>query len=75
MRMRTITETIGIHKASDPGTGLTECAIRRMVNDRTIPHIRVGRKILLNYDAFVAYLSAPPQTQAADAVGAIRKVQ
>lgn len=57
-RMRTIKETIQHIKATDPGTALTEHALRGMVNTGKIPHVKAGRKILLDVDRLECYLSA-----------------
>ncbi|MBQ9662376.1 MAG: helix-turn-helix domain-containing protein [Oscillospiraceae bacterium] len=56
-RMRTIPETIKLLREYDPGTSLTETALRRMVLTNQIPYTRVGKKYLINVDALIRYLS------------------
>jgi len=51
---------------SDPDTALKLCALRRLVNEGTIPSVKIGRKILLNFDSLLEYLSPSLQTQSAD---------
>lgn len=46
-------------KADDPESHITTSMLRRWVADGTLPHIRVGRKILLNFDTVLAFLSTP----------------
>lgn len=58
-RMRSITEAYQLLKEEDPGSKITVCMLRRLVSEGTIPCVRSGRKILLNYDTLLAYLSRP----------------
>ena len=76
-RMRSIAEAYQLLKEEDPGSKVTVCMLRRLAADGPIPSVRSGRKILLNYDTLLAYLSRPyaadkPQSNAA--VGGIRPV-
>lgn len=74
-RLRNIDNAHKEYRAFDPATPLTKCAIRRLVKEGVIPHIRVGRKILLNYDALLEYLSAEQSAQTIDTTtGTIRKI-
>ena len=73
MRMRTISESAAELKAIDPATAVTPHALRRMVLDGTIPHIRAGNKRLVNLDTLLSYLSAEPE-QIKPEYGAIRPV-
>ena len=59
VRVRSIPEACQMLKADDPDSRVTVSMLRRWVADGTIPCIRVGRKILLNYDTVLAYLSTP----------------
>lgn len=59
VRVRSIPETYQMLKADDPDSRITPSMLRRWVADGTIPCIRVGRKILLNYDSVLEYLSNP----------------
>lgn len=44
-------------KAEDPDTPVSVGMIRRLLADGTIPCLRNGRKIFLNYDAKIKYVS------------------
>lgn len=59
VRVRSISEACQMLKADDPDSRITASMLRRWVADGTIPCIRVGRKILLNYDTVISYLSTP----------------
>ena len=63
-------------RALDPNTALTKGAIRRLANNGTIPSVRIGRKILINYDCLLEYLSTPAKVDAEQEqiTGEIRKV-
>lgn len=75
VRVRSIQEAYQMLKADDPESRITTSMLRRWVADGTIPCIRVGRKILLNYDVLLAYLSAPcPQSVTDAEPGTIRPV-
>ena len=74
-RMRLIAEAYNELHTSDPNTALTLCGLRRLVNENIIPHIRVGRKIIINYDFLLEFLSIPhPAMEEANVVGQIRRV-
>lgn len=59
VRVRSIQETYQMLKADDPESRITTSMLRRWVADGTLPCIRVGRKILLNFDTVLAFLSTP----------------
>lgn len=59
VRVRSIQEAYQMLKADDPESRITTSMLRRWVADGTLPCIRVGRKILLNYDTVLAFLSTP----------------
>ena len=59
VRVRSIPEACQMLKADDPDSRVTVSMLRRWVADGTIPCIKVGRKILLNYDSVLEYLSTP----------------
>ena len=46
-------------KEEDPDTSITVGMLRRLVADQTIPSYRCGRRIMLNYDILLEYLSKP----------------
>lgn len=54
---RTIKEAALWFKSHDPGTALTETAIRRLVRSGEVPSVRVGRKYLVNLEALESYLT------------------
>lgn len=58
-RMRTIAECAKLLKQDDPGTAITQNAIRSMVLSGRIPHVQVGIKRLINYDLMVESLQNP----------------
>lgn len=57
MKVRKIKNSLEEIKAEDPNTCLTEYAIRQMVANGEISHIRRGRKILIDLDELKEYLS------------------
>lgn len=56
-RMRTISEAAKHVRATDPGTALTETAIRRLLITGALPCVRIGTKYLLDLDALEAFLA------------------
>lgn len=56
-RIRSVQESYQMLKADDPETRVTVGMIRRLLANGTIQPIRNGRKIFLNYDALLDYLS------------------
>jgi hypothetical protein len=61
-RMRTLTETINHIKQTDPETAVTANALRRMVICGQVPHIKAGKKYLIDLDTLFEYLKgAPPE--------------
>ena len=66
-RMRTIKEAIQHIKETDPDTAFTEHALRGMVNTGQIPHVKAGRKILLDIDRLEGYLSSDSPLSAIEA--------
>lgn len=59
VRVRSIQETYQMLKTADPESRITTSMLRRWVADGTLPCIRVGRKILLNFDTVLAFLPTP----------------
>lgn len=41
----------------DPGTDITIYALRTIVKSGVVPTVRLGRKLLINYDSLLDYLS------------------
>lgn len=56
MKVRKIKNSLEDIKAEDPNTCLTEYAIRQMVANGEISHIKRGRKILIDLDELKEYL-------------------
>ena len=56
VRTRTIREAAAYFKAADPGTCLTETAIRTLLREGIVEHTRVGRKYLVTIEALETYL-------------------
>ena len=57
LHTRTIREAAAWFKSQDPGSALTESAIRTLIRTGTIPAARVGKKYLVTLEALEAYLS------------------
>ena len=55
-RMRTISEAAAEVKKADPGTALTQHAIRQMVLSGRIPHVKAGKVRLINMEHLENYL-------------------
>jgi len=73
--MRTISECARLIKEDDPGTAVTQNAIRTKVLAGEIPHVRVGNKRLINYDQMLEILQNPPAQVATQCdYGTIRRV-
>lgn len=45
------------------GTGITESAIRTLIWENRIAHVKIGKKYLINYDRFIEFLNAAPQPE------------
>lgn len=56
-KMRTIKQCAAYFKEQDPDSGLGEWRIRQMVNQGEVPVYRAGRRILINLDILIAYVS------------------
>ncbi len=56
-RMRTIPEAAAELRKVDPNTAVTPYAIKQMVLNGEIPHIKAGKKRLINMDILERYLS------------------
>ena len=62
-RMRTQKECLKLLRQDDPDTALTQTALRTKVLTGEIPHVKVGAKRLVNYDALLLYLQSPEQSK------------
>ena len=56
-RMRTAPEAIAELKRNDPDTALTLTAIRRMMNNGTLPYTTINSKRLINLDTLYGILN------------------
>lgn len=57
-RMRTAGGLLELIKAQDPETEVTLHYIRQIIKSGAIPSVAVGRKKLVDADAFLAYMAA-----------------
>ncbi|EEG30208.1 hypothetical protein CLOSTMETH_02140 [[Clostridium] methylpentosum DSM 5476] len=82
-RMRGIKEAIAELKAIDPQTAVTETYLRRLIKSGGFPAHHAGKKILINFDLLLSYLSEPALNDQSDqsysaatsGYGTIRKVE
>lgn len=58
-RMRTVPEAAAEIKAADPNTAITEYHIRQLALSGVLPRVKAGRKLLINLDALIEYLTDP----------------
>jgi hypothetical protein len=72
--MRTIKEAAEEIRQSDPQSAVREYFIRDLVVSGQIPHIRAGRKILINLDRLYAYLQNGNQPQTEETATGVRRV-
>ena len=57
-KLRTIKTAYEEIKKMDPGTAITEWAIKRVVTEGYIPSRRVGKKYVFNLDTLIDYFDA-----------------
>lgn len=75
-RMRTIREAALFIREVDPGTSLTETAIRRFVTTGALPSVRVGQKYLVALENLELLLSGElPMHQQDQKIGGIRRLE
>lgn len=58
-RMRSIRDTAKYFKEMDPETEITECTLRQMISEGTIPAVKTGIKYLINLDQVLAMFGSP----------------
>ncbi|MCH5297831.1 MAG: DNA-binding protein [Ruminococcus sp.] len=58
-RMRTVPEAAAEIKAADPNTAITEYHIRQLALQGVLPRVKAGRKLLINLDTLIEYLTDP----------------
>lgn len=77
-RMRTVQEAAQELKTLDVHTAVTSYHIRRLCLEGIIPTVRAGKKILLNLDTLIEYLTNPDdekfQTRPASTFGGIKRI-
>lgn len=56
-RMRTAKQASIELRKMDPGTAMTERAIRRMLANNDVPYVAIGNKKLINMDLLLAKLA------------------
>lgn len=56
-RMRLIKDAFEQLKKEDSETDITIYALRTIVKSGVVPTVRLGRKLLINYDSLLDYLS------------------
>lgn len=59
-RMRTLPQAAQLLREQDPDTAFTLTALRRMVKRGEFPAVEVASKRLVNFDALLEHLAAPP---------------
>lgn len=57
-RIRTITEALQMLKQEDEKTCISEFLIRKLANNYKIRSIKIGNKLLIDYDSLVAFLQS-----------------
>lgn len=58
-RMRTIREAAAEMKSLDSQTAVTEYHIRQLALSGILPCVKAGRKLLINFDTLLEYMSNP----------------
>lgn len=56
-RMRTVQQCVSYFKEQDPECCIGEWCVRKLVNEGKIPVRHSGRRILINLDTLIEYLS------------------
>ena len=79
-RMRTVHEAAQELKAMDEHTAVTEYHIRQLALSGVLPRVKAGRKLLINLDTLIEYLTDPTaekfqvHSNAAADVNGIRRI-
>lgn len=71
-RMRVARECYTMLREADPETRVSERYIRMLAKRGKIPTLRVGNRMLINYDSLLSYLENPPAER--PQIGVIRPV-
>lgn len=75
-RMRTAPEALAEIKRNDPDTALTLTAIRRMMNNGTLPYTPIKSKRLINLDTLYGILNGAIEAkpERAEGYGKVRSI-
>lgn len=75
-RMRTIDAAIRELKEADPETAITKYYLRQLIVTNQIPHVKAGKKYLLNMAVLEDFLGGGSSSAAMpETVGGIRKLE
>lgn len=75
-KMRTIKEAYTELKQDDEKTAITQTGLRRLVNEGSIPSVKVGNKTLINMDNVYKYFGMGTASEAAQPeAGKIRPIK
>jgi len=74
-RLRTINEAHKFLTEQDPGTSVTRYFLRSLVYEGVIPHIKAGKKFLIDIDSLEEQLSARLASLKSPEAPAIRGIQ
>ncbi len=74
-RMRTVEQTVTYFKEKDPLTAVNPTMLRRLINQGTIKHVKVGSKKLINLDWLEEWLLNPVEiSEPTKSTGVLRKI-
>jgi|GEM_PF-2986004 len=57
--MRTRDQVLSLLKQADPDTRMTYSSLNRLIRERRIAYVTIGRKTLINYGTLLEYLASP----------------
>lgn len=72
-RMRLIKDAFEQLKNDDPDTDITLYALRTIAKSGLVPTVRLGRKVLINYDSLLEYFRFGDKNKTAE--NTIRRVE
>ena len=78
--MRTVNEAAQELKQLDPNTAMSSYHIRRLCLDGILPTVRAGKKLLLDLNLLIEYMTDPtadkfkPRKTDTDTIGGIRRI-
>ena len=75
-RMRTRDKAIELLKQDDPDTCISRNAIDTLIRSGKLPTVKIGNKVLLNYDMLLEIVAAGiGDTEEEQAPGSIRRIE